>query len=129
MLAWFEKSGNIFLQGFDVGAEGVKAGLGDGAGGAGLLPFEAFLNRDVTGGREFVDLDAEVAGGGSRLLFDVGEVGGLHTRQERHHGKPQLRMKDRVQFREHGLTVLVFDDQAGGHEDYPGQREQEHLLL
>ena len=38
-------------------------------------------------------------------------------------------MKDRVQFREHGLTVLVSDYQTGGHEDYPGQREQEHLLL
>ena len=55
-----QTSGNIFLEGFDVGAEGFHACLGDGAGGAGLFALEALLDRDVTGGRELVDLDAEL---------------------------------------------------------------------
>ena len=68
-------SGNIFLEGGDVVPEGLEAGFGEAAGGAGHLALESFLDRYIPGGREFVDLDTEVAGSRSCLFLDVGEVG------------------------------------------------------
>ena len=55
----YQTSGDIFLQGRHVLAEGLQAGLGDTAGGTGHLALEALLDRDVTGRRKLVYLDAE----------------------------------------------------------------------
>ena len=65
---------DIFLEGVDVLAEGFEAGGSEGAGGAGHLAFEALLDGDVTSRRELVQLDAEIAGGGSGLLLNVREI-------------------------------------------------------
>lgn len=66
--------GDVFLEGVDVLAEGFEAGGGYGAGCAGHLAFEALLDGDVTRRRELVQLDAEIAGGGSGLLLNVREI-------------------------------------------------------
>ena len=66
--------GDVFFEGVDVLAEGFEAGGSEGAGGAGHLAFEALLDGDVTRRGELVQLDAEIAGGGSGLLLNVREI-------------------------------------------------------
>ena len=66
--------GDIFLEGFDVIAEGFQAGGSQGASGAGHLAFEALLDGDISRRGELFDLDAEVACGGSGLLLDICEI-------------------------------------------------------
>ena len=66
--------GDVFLEGVDVLAEGFEADGSEGAGGAGHLAFEALLDGDVTCRGKLVQLDAEIAGGGSGLLLNVREI-------------------------------------------------------
>jgi len=66
--------GDILLEGVDVIAEGFEAGGGYGAGCAGHLAFETLLDSDVTRRGKLVQLDAEIAGGGSGLLLNVREI-------------------------------------------------------
>ncbi len=66
--------GDVFFEGVDVLAEGFEAGGGYGTGGAGHLAFETLLDGDVTSRRKLVQLDAEIAGGGSGLLLNVREI-------------------------------------------------------
>ena len=86
----------VFFQCFHVVAEGLLACRGDFAGGAGHLALETFLDGDVAGGGEFVDLYAQVPGGGTCLLFQIGEIGIIGAGQDGHHRQPELRMKDGV---------------------------------
>lgn len=66
--------GDVFLEGVDVLAEGFEAGRSEGAGGAGHLAFETLFDSDVTCRGKLVQLDAEIAGGGSGLLLNVSEI-------------------------------------------------------
>ena len=93
--------GDVFLEGVDVLAEGFEAGGSEGAGGTWHLAFETLLDGDVTRCGELVQLDAEIAGGGSGLLLNVREISRFHASEKGNHRQPQLRMKDGIQFREH----------------------------
>ena len=66
--------GDVSLEGVDVLPEGLKAFGSKAACSARHLAFETFLHSYVTGRGEFVDLDAEVARGGSCLLLNVREI-------------------------------------------------------
>ena len=120
--------GEVFFQSFDVGGESFRSIRGDAAGGARHLAFEAFLDGDVTSGCQLVNLHAEVACGGVGLLFEVGEVGLLDPGQDGNHGQAQFRVQERIEFREHGLAVLEFDNEAGDDQYYAREGEDEHLL-
>ena len=120
---------DVFLEGVDVLAEGFEAGGSEGAGGAGHLAFETLLDSDVTRRGKLVQLDAEIAGGGSGLLLNVREISRFHPSKKRHHRQPQLRMKYGIQFREHHSLILAFDNKSCSHEHEAGQCENEHLFL
>ena len=63
-------SGNeVFLQGFHIVSECLCPRQGNLAGSARHLPFEAFLDGDVPSFGQFVDLHAQVARGGARMLL------------------------------------------------------------
>ena len=74
--------GDILLEGVDVIAEGFEASGSEGAGGAGHLAFEALLDSYVTRRGELVQLDAEIAGGGSGLLLNVREISRFHASEK-----------------------------------------------
>lgn len=101
---------DVFLEGIDVLPEGFKSFGSKAACSARHLAFETLFDRDITGRGEFVDLDAEVACGGSGLLLNVREISRFHARKKRHHSQPQLRMKYGIQFREHLSLILAFDN-------------------
>ena len=65
---------DVFLEGIDILPEGLKAFGSEGAGGAGHLTFETLLDGYVTSRGKLVQLDAEIAGGGSGLLLNVREI-------------------------------------------------------
>jgi len=66
--------GDVSLEGVDVLPEGLKAFGSKAACSARHLAFEALLDGDVTRRGELVQLDAEIAGGGSGLLLNVREI-------------------------------------------------------
>ena len=66
--------GDVFFEGVDVIAEGFEAGGSEGAGSAGHLTFETLLDGYVTSRGKLVQLDAEIAGGGSGLPLNVREI-------------------------------------------------------
>ena len=72
---------DVFLQCFDISAEGFGACGGDATDGAGHLAAEAFLHLDVARLGQLVNLHAQVTRRGAGLLLEVGEVGLLHTSQ------------------------------------------------
>ena len=110
--------GEIVLERIDIFIERLAASVGRAAGGARFLAFEALLDGDVAGLAEFVYLHAEVAGRGARLFSDIDEVRLLDPDEDRHHGEPELRMQQRIQFSEHILPLYDSgDDAAGGHND------------
>ena len=110
--------GEIVLERIDIFIERLAASVGRAAGGARFLAFEAFLDCDVAGLAEFVYLHAEVAGRGARLFSDIDEVRLLDPDEDRHHGEPELRMQQRIQFSEHILPLYYSgDDAADGHND------------
>ena len=88
--------GQIRLQRLDVCLERMPSHVGDAADGAGTLAFEGLLDFDVACCREFVNLHAQVARRGSRLLLDVREFSLVSTNEQRHHSQSQLRMQQRV---------------------------------
>ena len=86
LLTWVK----IFTQGLDVLLKCFKAHRRDAAKGTRALTLECFLYGDLARGREFVELLAQVARRGARLLLDVGELGRLGTDEQRHHRQSQL---------------------------------------
>ena len=72
----------VTFQRFHVGFEGFTPLVGHAAEGAGFLAFEGLLHVDVASRGEFVELHAQVASRGTRLLFDVGKFGFLHTDEQ-----------------------------------------------
>ena len=80
----------IALQSLDILLKGFQTSGGDAAEGAGFLALESLFHLNVARGREFVYLHAEVAGRGSRLLLDVGELGLLGADEQRHYGQAQF---------------------------------------
>ena len=87
---------NITLQRLHIILEGFQSSGGDAAEGAGLLSLESLFHLDVARRRQFVDLHAQVASRGSRLLLDIRELGSVATDEQRHNGQSQLRVQQWV---------------------------------
>ena len=80
----------IRFQRFDVCLERLPSFVGDAADGTGSLALEGLLDLDITCCRQLVDLHAQVARRGSRLLLDLRELGLVGTDEQRHDGQSQL---------------------------------------
>ena len=83
----------ITLQRLHIILEGFQTYRCDAAERAGTFTLEGLLDLDVARRREFVYLYTQVARRSSRLLLDIGKLGFLGTDEQRHHGKPQLRVQ------------------------------------
>ena len=86
----------VFFQRFHIVTKGFLTCGSHPAGSAGHPALEALLHRDIAGGGEFVYLHAEVPGGGTSLLFQIGEIGFIHSGQDAHHRQPEFGMKERI---------------------------------
>ena len=96
-------SADVAPERLDVFGEGVAAGIGDAADGAGHPAPECLLDGYVPRFGEFVELHGEIACRGSRLAAYEDEVGALDPYEYRHDGQPQLRVQQGIQFLEHDL--------------------------
>lgn len=94
---------DVVHQGGDIFGECGDSSFCDTACRAWLLAFESLFHRYVARLAQFVKLDTKVAGRRSRLFTDVDEIRFVHPYENRHHGKPQLRVQKRVEFFEHRL--------------------------
>ena len=83
----------VFLQRFHIVSESLCPRRGYLASGTRHFPFEAFLDGDVARFGQFVNLHAQVARGGTRMLLEVVEVSLLYSGKERHDGQSQFRVQ------------------------------------
>ena len=94
---------DVSFQGLHILFEGIDSRTGDATDGAGHLSPESLFDLDIARFLQLVDLNAEVAGRGPRLLPDEDEVGLLDPQQDRHDGQPQFGVQQRIQLFEHCL--------------------------
>lgn len=93
---FFKLHVQVFLQGLHILLESPAPGRGHPAERPCLLADESFFHLDIPGRREFVELDAEVSGGGAGLFTEIDEVRFGKVHQHGHDRQPQLRMKQRI---------------------------------
>ena len=86
----FSSCREVFFQSIYILSERILSFWGNLASSARHFPLEAFLHCDIACSGEFVNLHAQVPGSSACLLTNIGEVGKINSRKNRHHSQPQL---------------------------------------
>lgn len=99
------------FEGFEMGFEGLAAGLCDGEGGVGFAADETFLALDVAQLLQGPRVAGQVAVGEGEELFEGGKIGALVDHEHGHDAKASFAFEGLVEAVERGESVWA----VGGH--------------